>query len=280
MSSKRRRLGNHLDLIHRGGVTVQGLAALLVATGAETMTVGGLRNKMRDATKAELNKVLACSRLPLKDGTDWVWHFMDPGKLLQTLLAESPSLRQLVSTIWSRSPCTLDSPWSLVVGFDEFIPGNKLSTDQSRKTMVLSFSFMEMERCCSSVGATWFTPVVVRSNTIAQVLVQSLHLSIDNGAYWMSVETTSLNERHTLGRLHFSPRFVCGFWPTILCQLACGLSPRSWNELAEATHRVIWGVMIVVYVGGGRVAAHDEGLLGALAVRAAWPCHRWSAGPD
>ena len=48
--------------------------------------------------------------------------------------------------------------------------GNKLSIDCTRKTMVLSFSFLELGQSAISDGSGWLTPVVIRDAIAAEVV--------------------------------------------------------------------------------------------------------------
>ena len=72
-----------------------------------------------------------------------------------------------------------------MVAYDEFVPVNKLSTDKTRKTMVVSFTFLELGAAALSRGTVWTTPVSVRSTTIAkvqlaiQVFLVSLGLALE-----------------------------------------------------------------------------------------------------
>jgi hypothetical protein len=61
------------------------------------------------------------------------------------------------------------NPWSLVVGFDEFTPGNKLQADNRRKVMVLSYSFLELGQFSLCHNVVWTTPVCVRTSVIGTV---------------------------------------------------------------------------------------------------------------
>ena len=80
-----------------------------------------------------------------------------------------PSMQQPSRcTAAKKHPCSAEDPWSLVIGFDEFTPGNKLAVDNKRKIMNMSFSFLQLGRALHSDG-TWMTPVSVRSSMIAQV---------------------------------------------------------------------------------------------------------------
>ncbi len=89
--------------------------------------------------------------------------------MLTLLLSESAALQGLYDEAWARSPATPQAPWSLVVAYDEFVPGNKLSNDHARKTMVVSFMFLELGAAAISRGTVWTTPVSVRSAAIAKV---------------------------------------------------------------------------------------------------------------
>ncbi len=68
-----------------------------------------------------------------------------------------------------RHPPSIDHLWSLIVGFDEFTPGNKLQCDNRRKTMVLSFTFKELGQMSLCKALVWHTPVCLRTSVITQV---------------------------------------------------------------------------------------------------------------
>lgn len=53
--------------------------------------------------------------------------------------------------------------------FDEFAPGNKLVTDNRRKCMVLSFTFLQLGQHAISNGVAWITPSVLRSVVLADI---------------------------------------------------------------------------------------------------------------
>ena len=64
--------------------------------------------------------------------------------MFATMVSESAPLQQLLKKALRESPSSRERPWSLVVGFDEFVPGNKLQLQPSRKAMNLSFTFLEL----------------------------------------------------------------------------------------------------------------------------------------
>ena len=124
-----------------------------------------------DANKEEFDKISRTIELPLSGGGMWKWSLLDPSQLLVSLVSNSPALQQVYADAWRRSPPSPQRPWSLVVAFDEFVPGNKLQTDQTRKTMVLSFSFLQLGQAALSFGSCWTTAICVRSNKIKEASV-------------------------------------------------------------------------------------------------------------
>ena len=100
------------------------------------------------------------------------------------MVKENESLAKLFLEAASAWPPSPDQPWRLVIGFDEFAPGNKLNVNNRRKAMVLNYSFLELGHSIR-LDACWFTPIVVRSAYIARVrggwsnmLRQYLHLHL------------------------------------------------------------------------------------------------------
>ena len=108
--------------------------------------------------------------MPLIEGGFVDWEFADPNTLLVSLVEHSSALNRLFTEAVRISPPSVVKPWSLVVGFDEFVPGNKLKVDNKRKTMVLSFSFLELGQAALSQGLAWQAPVCLRASLIHSVV--------------------------------------------------------------------------------------------------------------
>ena len=66
-------------------------------------------------------------RLPLGSGGTWDWEIADPAKLLQLALDRSPFLQELYAAAVGEQRPSATSPWSLAIGFDEFVPGVRVS---------------------------------------------------------------------------------------------------------------------------------------------------------
>jgi hypothetical protein len=114
-------------------------------------------------------EVRCVETMPLTTGGTFEWEFADPGKLLANMVDRSPALNLLFAEAASKHPPSIERPWSLVVGFDEFTPGDKLKVDNRRKTMVLSFSFLELGQVALSKAVAWQSPVCLRATVIHQI---------------------------------------------------------------------------------------------------------------
>ena len=96
------------------------------------------------------------------------WILLDPCRLLAESVACSPRLQSVFAKALREHPCSMERQWKMVIAFDEFAPGNKMKADNARKSMVLSYSFIELGVQLQS-ELLWFTPVVLRSKQIAKI---------------------------------------------------------------------------------------------------------------
>ena len=102
------------------------------------------RQKLSSARHARLDEVVRVIEVETVGGGQWQWHLCQPNLLFSTMVSESKPLQTLLKEAFLSSPSSRERPWSLVVGFDEFVPGNKLQLQPSRKAMNLSFTFLEL----------------------------------------------------------------------------------------------------------------------------------------
>jgi len=63
-------------------------------------------------------------------------------------------------------PCSASNPWSIIVGLDEYTPGNKTKLNNRRKCMVTSYSFLELGLENLGRDAAWMTPAVALHTSI------------------------------------------------------------------------------------------------------------------
>ena len=99
---------------------------------------------------------------------DFEWQFLDPNRLVAHMVAASPKLSSAFREALAERACSADSPWHLIIVWDEFVAGNVLSTTNARKTMVLSFSFLELGQEKLWHDECWFSPMAVRSKVISR----------------------------------------------------------------------------------------------------------------
>ena len=150
------------SLLHEGGVSKSALARMLnKLEGVASLT----RIKAEDKKLFEkVRHVEACPRI---DGGVFNWEFCNPGLQMVLLIEGRPKLRRL----YERAVATRGSsePWTLIVAFDEYVPGNKFALDSNRKSMNLSFNFAELGPHALASDATWFMAASTMSQAIGEV---------------------------------------------------------------------------------------------------------------
>ena len=150
------------DLLGRS--TQEGLQEILRVVSANPEALDAKRRDMYRASRDLLSGVKMTLEMPTLKGPAFNWVFLHPGRLVTKLTEESSEISEIFATAFNKKKPTFNDPWTLVVGFDEFVPGNKLAVDNRRKTMVLSFTFLELDML--SHEDAWFTPIAVRANMI------------------------------------------------------------------------------------------------------------------
>ena len=167
-----RECDNALDawLLH-GGITNQQLLSLVQANGQVRLPTEGVSaSTISDATRGRYLAIRVTKQLDRESGGPYQWSFCCPNLMLSMLISESEELQALYSRALDETPNSMDKPWSLAIGFDEFAPGNKLKVDNRRKAMVLSFNFLELGAHALASDATWLTPIVVLHSVSADVV--------------------------------------------------------------------------------------------------------------
>lgn len=102
-----------------------GLNSLLASLRGQDLESASM-HYLRDANEEDFLRVRHVLKLPLIGGGTWDWEIADPHKLLQLTLDRSPLVRGLFEAALRRGAPTATSPWRLVVGFDEFMPGQSV----------------------------------------------------------------------------------------------------------------------------------------------------------
>ena len=158
------------DLVHTGNVTTSALAAIVAKINNNPeLLQGATPSRLDDASHAAFFGMRHVHTLYLgDDATPFEWEMADPNRLVSYLVESSPRLQDAFARAAVRNPCSAERPWHLVLAWDEFTPGMVLSPNNARKTMALSFSFIELGHDQLWHEESWFTPVLVRSTIIAE----------------------------------------------------------------------------------------------------------------
>ena len=157
------------NLLRRGNTT---RAALLdiVRRLRENPDVEISKSRLSDANFIGFDSIRHIEKLPMEDGSTFDWEYSDPNRLTAYLVASCDRLRSAILAAFSRTPCSQRQPWRLVVGYDEFTPGNVLRPNNDRKAMALSFSFLELGQESLWQESIWLTPIVVRHGVAAKAV--------------------------------------------------------------------------------------------------------------
>ena len=173
MDRKRRRV-EVAELLRRlarsGGHSATGLGEMLAEVRRNPRLIQDLgtnatstRLSVGQALLEAFNAIKHVVKLPVHDGGEFAWEMAD----LALLMAASVRADAVVAAAYSEAvrkhPPSLAHPWDLIVGYDEFAPGNKLKADNRRKVMVLSCTFRQLGQSALSNGCLWHTPIAVRS---------------------------------------------------------------------------------------------------------------------
>ena len=87
--------------------------------------------------RAAYSNVIEHEKLPMVNtdfGNPFDWALTSLPAYMKRLVDTSPAFKDLMSDLWSRSPCTPTAPWRLLFNFDEATPGMVLRQDNKRKS--------------------------------------------------------------------------------------------------------------------------------------------------
>ena len=98
-----------------------------------------LRNVAREPFE-EVRRDLA---LPLASGGEVVVPVADPSSLVAASIRGSDTMQAIFMSALKSHPCTLATPWNLLVTWDEFTPGSMHNPSKPKKCMVVNFSFQQ-----------------------------------------------------------------------------------------------------------------------------------------
>ena len=160
--SRRQLLQNLLHTKSTSLTALHSIAKSLAMEGDEQVCL----NALKEMNHQYFRQVERTIVLPLKDGTEFSWPVADPSLLVSMCCHLSSEMEELFARSLQQRPCSAEAPWSLVMVYDEFTPGNVLQPQNPRKTMVVNFTFLELD---SYSDLSWFTTAVARTPLIKEV---------------------------------------------------------------------------------------------------------------
>ena len=110
-----------------------------VSYSALRKVVAALRNdplskrELVDVARERYELVAHKLQMPAVGGGNVVIPVCHPLELLSLLVRENEYVRSWVERAWGARPSTRDCPWRLLIGWDEFVPGNKQAIRNDRK---------------------------------------------------------------------------------------------------------------------------------------------------
>ena len=164
-AAKRRRLQGLLGL---GGISDAALTDILNRLQSEPIEQIGVHS-CRRAARQSIEDVKQSVQLPLLEGGQVTWTFLNPQRLLKKCIERSQRLATAYKETLQHHPNNSECPWGLIFYFDELVPGNVLRLDNKRKLMAVYMSFAQLghKRLCKT--EFWLTIAVARTSFIKTI---------------------------------------------------------------------------------------------------------------
>lgn len=123
-----------IRLLHIGGISNSGLHELLTELRRTTSLPSTSRRAIEASFSRRFDGLKLVRPMPFAERSGvFNWEFLDPNMLIAESVAESALLRQSFENALSETPSSLSRPWRLVIGFDEYAPGNKFKAKPPSK---------------------------------------------------------------------------------------------------------------------------------------------------
>ena len=140
--AKRQRNSRILSVMDINGTSNKSLSVivnkLVDGPGVSNKMLTKIRRERYDAVKDTLHVKAAVG-----EGEITI-PYANPNRLLEYTSSVSDGFRAILEAAFIKHPCSRERPWNLLVGFDEYVPGDKFKVNNSRKAMSLVFSFEEL----------------------------------------------------------------------------------------------------------------------------------------
>ena len=128
-----------------------------------------LQRQLRKNLKSHFDPVKTSLTFPRLEGGEFKLTLADPNLLMAQVLESNTELNEIYSSIAATHGTGQQHPWNMIIGFDEFTPGDGFKPLNFKKCMVVSFNFDHLERRLLSAASTWFTPLVMRHHELSRI---------------------------------------------------------------------------------------------------------------
>ena len=160
--AKKRRLQG----VARSAMSLREMRRVLAALEMETPSHGGAQKEVNDALDIHtpFGKLLQTATLPLTDGGQHTFHYIEPAGLLFHLCSVSRAFAGHIEN------CLADGPAGVLLYTDETCPGNQLHPDTPRQVMCCYWSLLQLPSWLRARKFGWFVFTVIKNSVLDRVL--------------------------------------------------------------------------------------------------------------
>ena len=110
--------------MHCGGISRVGLVELVGKLRSLNIDLEVVNEWNLRTAEGSLFRELSMSvEVQKKNGGSFTWEYVDPNKFLVRAVADNSAYGSLFADAVARSPPSMERPWRLAIGFDEYTPG-------------------------------------------------------------------------------------------------------------------------------------------------------------
>ena len=154
---------------YQDAISISGLSSQTLSKVLETLDFTATRYEQVKIRDSRFDACVVSEEFPLIDGGTFTLEYLEPSLMMQQVFDECPHVAAQYASALVSTQCSQAKRWNLIIGYDEFVPGDKLALKNQRKLMVISFAFVELGRALLCKDAVWFTPLCVRTSMLSRI---------------------------------------------------------------------------------------------------------------
>ena len=165
--AKRAKLSAVQRLMHVGNISNQGLDTLFAELRRSNLDLRTTSSRtISEAFHDRFDSLKVVVVMAMLDGTTFDWEVLHPGRLVVWMLHELPALASIYAAAMRKHKPSISDPWTAILIWDEYTPGDKLRVDNTRKGLNFSLNFAEVGPSTLSNNYSWFTFATIRSSIV------------------------------------------------------------------------------------------------------------------